>query len=59
MRSLGNIRLKYVAIFLKKEQLKFFVKWSKIDFDWLMWKNMSELSDKIEKLGPAHAILRG
>ena len=24
-----------------------------------MWKGMSELSDNIEKLGPAHAILRG
>ena len=32
---------------------------SKIYFDWLIWKSMSELSDNIEKLGPAHAILRG
>ena len=32
---------------------------SKIYFDWLMWKSMSELSENIEKLGPAHAILRG
>jgi len=24
-----------------------------------MWKSMSELSDNAEKLGPAHAVLRG
>ena len=32
---------------------------AKFYFDRSMWKNMSELSDNIEKLGPAHAILRG
>ena len=28
-------------------------------FDQVMWNSMSELSSNIEKLDPAHAILRG
>ena len=43
----------------KKNPYETFVKSSKFYFDRSMWKSMSELSDNIEKLGPAHAILRG
>ena len=32
---------------------------SKFYFDKFMWKSMFDLSDNIEKSGPAHAILRG